>query len=246
MMSKALVTGGAKRVGRAICLWLAKRGWDIVLHYNTSQLEAHALKEELEERHSVKVTLIQCDLQHDVQSLVDVIDDDVGLLVNNASYFHNDYALDLHNPDKHFAVNLFAPMILTQAMARHLKARYESGQHIVGNVVNILDYAVHLDGHEKFTSYMLSKKSLWEYTKLAALQLAPFMKVNAIAPFQVLHNPRQSYGDYQNAIDSMPLKFQNGVDVLLEALKFLIEQPGITGQMITIDGGRHLVTAPYL
>ena len=247
-MPTAVVTGAAQRIGRAICIWLAKNQWDIIAHYNSSHEEAVALQGEVQSLYGVKVGLVQADFVSTSEPVCEMIEKDeaITLLINNAALFQNDNSMDLKRTEEHFAVNLFAPMALSQCFANCIKKRQKRGENAFGSIINILDYAVLAHAQASFTSYILSKKALWDYTKIAALQLAKYTKVNAIGPYQVLYNPAQPYENYQKAMSHLLLPQKNDIVELLHALQFIIENKNFTGQMVTLDGGRHLASHLYL
>lgn len=239
----ALVTGGARRIGRAIALTLAAHGWDIAVHYGTSRGDAEALAAEIRGRDR-RAAAIAADLtrEAEVATLVPRAAEAIGplaLLVNNASAFERDDALTVTRAswDRHLETNLRAPFVLMQEFARQLPAGAE------GSVVNILDERVwNLTPY--FVSYTVSKAALWTLTQTMALALAPRIRVNGIGPGPTLPSPRQSDEQFRQQVDLLPLRRGITPDEIARAVTFILESPAMTGQMIALDGGQHLNWAP--
>ena len=239
----ALVTGGGRRIGRAIALTLAAHGWDVAVHYGTSRDDAEALAAEIRRRDRRAVALA-ADLtrEAEVATLVPRAAEAIGplaLLVNNASAFERDDALTVTRAswDRHLETNLRAPFVLMQEFARQLPAGAE------GSVVNILDERVwNLTPY--FTSYTVSKAALWTLTQTMALALAPRIRVNGIGPGPTLPSPRQSDEQFRQQVDLLPLRRSTTPDEIARAVTFILESPAMTGQMIALDGGQHLNWAP--
>ncbi len=239
----ALITGGARRIGRAIALTLAAHGWDIAVHYGTSHDDAEALVGEIRRRDR-RAAAIPADLtrEAEVATLVPRAADTVGplsLLVNNASAFDRDDVLNVTRAswDRHLETNLRAPFVLMQEFARQLPAGAE------GSVVNILDERVwNLTPY--FTSYTVSKAALWTLTQTMALALAPRIRVNGIGPGPTLPSPRQSDEQFRQQVELLPLRRGTTPDEIARTVMFILESPAMTGQMIALDGGQHLNWAP--
>jgi NAD(P)-dependent dehydrogenase (short-subunit alcohol dehydrogenase family) len=238
----ALITGGAKRVGRFIALELAAAGYDIAIHYGTSAQDAEALARDIRAL-GRRAACIQADLEDEaaVEAILPAAIDAVGpigLLVNNASLFERDEALDVTRAgwDRQLAVNLRAPFVLMQNFARLLPAGMD------GAVVNMLDQRLwNLTPH--FVSYTVSKAGLWTLTQTMALALAPRIRVNGVGPGPILPNERQSAAQFQLHWSSLPLQSQIDPAEIARAVRFLAESPSVTGQMIAVDGGEHLAWA---
>lgn len=234
-----LVTGAAKRVGRAIALDLAAQGWTVGVHYFRSKGEADEVVHLIERGGGVGVAL-QANLERedDVAELVPEAGRRLGALtclINNASVFERDEAdtVTRQGWDRHMEVNLRAPMVLTQAFARQLP-KDESGL-----VVNMLDQRVwNLTPH--FMSYTLSKSALWTLTRTLAMALAPRIRVNAIGPGPTLRNERQSEDHFREQWQSVPLNHGTTPLEIGQAIRFILAAPSMTGQMIALDGGEHL------
>jgi NAD(P)-dependent dehydrogenase (short-subunit alcohol dehydrogenase family) len=235
----ALVTGAAKRVGRAIALDLARHGWGVAVHYGTSEAQAEEVVAAIRAMGG-RAAALRADLgrEEEVEALVPRAAEalgPVGCLVNNASVFESDEVLDATREswDFHMAVNLRAPLVLAQRFARQLPPA------MPGNVVNIIDERVwRLTPH--FLSYTVSKAALWTLTRTLALALAPRVRVNAIGPGPTLPSIHQSRESFQRLCGTMPLQRGTKPEEIGRAIRFLLEAPALTGQMIALDGGQHL------
>lgn len=235
----ALVTGAAKRVGRAIALGLAADGFAVAVHHNNSTQDASELVAEITKGGGRAIAL-SADLADEAQtatviSRVTAELGPLGLLVNNASLFERDEALDASRAswDAHMAVNLRAPFVLTQGFARQLP----DGRH--GNVVNLLDERV-LNLTPHFVSYTVSKAGLWTLTQTMALALAPRIRVNGIGPGPVLPSVRQSDDQFARQYMALPLQRPASPDEVVAAVRFVLAAPSMTGHIILLDGGQHL------
>ncbi len=235
----ALVTGAGKRIGRAIALGLAEAGWAVAVHYGASKRDADAVVADIAARGGKSVAL-QADLarEEQVAPLVGKAAaalGPLGCLVNCASIFENDLALDVTRAswDRHMAVNLRAPFVLAQEFARGLP----EDKH--GCIVNILDERV-WSLTPYFFSYTLSKSALWTMTQTLALALAPRIRVNGIGPGPTLPSPRQTEAQFQRQASLMPLGRGTTPEEIADAVKFILAAPALTGQMIALDGGQHL------
>jgi len=235
-----LVTGAAKRIGRAISMALAREGHGVALHYNHSQDAASALREEILAMGGRAITL-RADLSREAEVTTLVARAAEGLgrpltgLVNNASLFQKDDALGATREswDAHIETNLRAPFVLMQDFARALP------EGLAGTIVNILDQRVWaLTPH--FLSYTLSKSALWTLTRTMALALAPHIRVNGIGPGPTLRNERQGEEDFVAQWQAVPLHRPTAPDEIARTVLFLMQTPSITGQMIALDGGEHL------
>ncbi|MEO0034516.1 MAG: hypothetical protein RLZZ501_539 [Pseudomonadota bacterium] len=235
----ALVTGAARRIGRALALDLARAGFAVAVHHARSAEAAEAVVAEITAGGGRAVALA-ADLAREDQ-LAALLDQaaarlgPVGVLVNNASTFEPDGALDASRAswDLHMEVNLRAPFVLTQALARALPAGAE------GVVVNLIDQRVwNLTPH--FITYTLSKAGLWTLTRTLALALAPRIRVVAVGPGPTLPSERQSAGAFAAQTAAMPLGRGTSPAEICAAVRFLLASPALTGQMIALDGGQHL------
>ncbi len=235
----ALVTGAAKRIGRAIALELASAGWDVGLHCNRSRAEADALANEMS-RLGARAVVLPADLAdfNETASLVQGCTQALAApecLVNNASIFERDGVRDFtaESWQAHQDVNLRAPLLLSQAFAAALPAGRE------GNIVNLIDQRV-LRLNPTFFSYTLSKSALLTATRTMAQALAPHIRVNAIAPGPVLPNHYQTAEDFARECESTLLRHGASPEEIAQAVMFILSARAMTGQMIALDGGEHL------
>jgi NAD(P)-dependent dehydrogenase (short-subunit alcohol dehydrogenase family) len=234
-----LITGAAQRIGRAIALALAADGWSVGVHYNASKSEAHALVEEINVQGG-KADTICADLR-DETSMANLITDTksklgvVSCLINNAAVFEKDSILESDREiwDRHMHVNLRAPYVLTHTFVKELP------EPLMGNVINLIDQRV-WNLAPGFTSYTLSKSALWTLTQTAALALAPRIRVNAIGPGPTLPSVHQSNEQFKQQCESVPLNHGTNPEEIAATVRFILDAPSITGQMIAVDGGQHL------
>ncbi len=235
----ALVTGGSKRIGRAIVEYLAHHGYAVAIHCNSSQGEAEALATTINTGGG-RAAVVYADLT-DRDAVAGLIPEAVAalgplsLLVNNASVFANDEisTLEHENFDVHFDVHVRAPVFLSQAFAAQRDGRQQ------GLIVNIIDQRV-LRLNPLFFSYTLSKSTLWTATRTMAQALAPRIRVNAIGPGPAFKNDRQSEANFAQQVDYLPLKHGPTLEEFGKTICYFDETPSVTGQMIAIDGGQHL------
>lgn len=226
----ALVTGGAKRLGRAIALGLAADGADVVVHYRTSAAEAEELCQEVAAL-GVRAWTVQADLgvADEVADLVARAVELAGplrILVNNASIFEPNAPADQRADQdaRHMTVNAHAPLELTR--------RFAAQKIASGHVVNLLDTRLR-GGDPEHESYIASKRALEEITRETALEFAPRIAVNAVAPGLVL----PEVGEDASAL---PLQRHGSPDDVADAVVNLTKTRFVTGQIIFVDGGRHL------
>ena len=235
----ALVTGAGRRIGRAIALDLATHGWAVAVHYRSSKDEADGVVSEIEALGG-HAAAVQADLasESDAEALVPLAVERLGplaCLVNNASRFEPDDALTATREswDAHLETNLRAPFVLSQAFARQLP------EDETGAIVNIIDQRV-WNPTPAFLSYTLSKAGLWTLTRTLAMALAPRIRVNGIGPGPTLRNVRQSEEDFAAQWRSLPLRRPTAPEEICAALRYILDAPAMTGQMIALDGGEHL------
>lgn len=236
----ALITGAARRIGRAIALAMARDGWHIAVHYRRSREEAAELVEELERTGSRAVALA-ADLG-DVAaagSLVSRCREQLGpptCLVNNASEFLLDTVatLDPETWDKHLDINLKTPVFLAKQLYLGLPDGVE------GNVINIIDQRV-WNLTPEFFSYTISKAGLWTATRTLAQALAPRVRVNAIGPGPVLASVHQTPEEFAAECASTLLGRGPESEEIPAAVRFILSARSMTGQMIALDGGQHLL-----
>jgi NAD(P)-dependent dehydrogenase (short-subunit alcohol dehydrogenase family) len=235
----ALITGAARRIGRAIALDLAARGFDVAIHYRNSCNAAESTASAIATL-GARAVALPGDLSNpeDVQRLVPDCCAALGApvcLVNNASEFQPDSvgSVSLESWNSHLDINLRAPVFLAQSLVQHLP----EGEH--GNVINIIDQRVWKLTPE-FFSYTLSKAGLWTATRTLAQALAPRVRVNAIGPGPVLKSIHQTDADFAAEVQSTLLQRGPTTDEIAAAVRFILDAPAMTGQMIALDGGQHL------
>jgi NAD(P)-dependent dehydrogenase (short-subunit alcohol dehydrogenase family) len=235
----ALVTGGARRIGRALAQACAEAGYDVAIHVRSPGDDAEAAAGEVRQA-GRKAAILACDLRQEAATvaLVGQAEAELGpvtLLVNSASVFEEDAFETLNRAtwDAHMETNLRAPIVLAQTFARRVPADRE------GLIVNILDQRVWRPT-PAFFSYSLSKAALWEATRLMAQALAPRVRVNAIGPGPTLQSAHQDEAAF--AAEAAATLMQRPVppSEIAGALRYLIDAPLVTGQMIAVDAGQHL------
>lgn len=239
----ALVTGGGKRLGKAIVLTLAEAGFDVAIHCHASRTEADETAAEVE-RLGRRATVLTADLGQEaqVEPLVAAATErlgPLGVLVNNASTFERDDWFDTTREswDRHIEPNLRAPFLLMQRFAQALPKGRE------GVIINMLDMRVwSITPH--FVSYTVSKYGLWALTQSMALALAPQIRVCGIGPGPALPNSRQTPEQFARQAASVPLRRGPVIEELGRATLAILSLPSMTGQMIALDGAQHLQWAP--
>ncbi len=239
-MKNVLVTGAAKRLGRAIALDLAAAGWNVAVHYNGSSDDAQSAATAIRAR-GCKAATLKADLglEAETQTLVARAAEAIGpltALINSASLFENDdwQSATRESWDKHMEVNLRAPMILSQTFAAQLPAGEQ------GSIINIVDQRV-LKPTPQFLSYSLSKAGLHWLTTTLAQGMAPRVRVNAVGPGPTLRNERQSEVDFDRQREATLLGHGADPADICAAVRYLLEAPAVTGQMLAVDGGQHLI-----
>lgn len=248
-MSRSLVTGAGKRLGRAMALYLASRGHDLALHFAGSEAEAEALAEEIRAMGRKAVTL-RADLTDETQmkallpAAAEALGGPILCLVNNASIFEYDTVLSATRKswDLHLESNLRAPFVLTQAMAAQGLAPDidAAGEPVArGLIVNMIDQRV-LKPTPEFMSYTIAKMGLWAMTRTTAQALAPAIRVNAIGPGPTLRATRQSAAHFAAQRAATILKRGADPADITAALGYFLDAPAVTGQMLCVDGGQHL------
>ena len=243
MPKLALVTGAARRIGRAIALDLAQQGFAVAVHYAGSAAEAASLVAEIQAMQG-HAAAFQAELTEESQVLalaasVQAWGGPVGLLVNNASLFERDEVDSASRAswDRHMEANLRAPFVLSQAMAAGLPSDAR------GLIINLLDQRVwNLTPH--FTTYTLSKAGLWTLTQTMALALAPRIRVVGIGPGPALPSIRQTQAQFDAQCAATPLRCGTSPEEICAAVRFALSAPSFTGQMIALDGGQHLNWSP--
>lgn len=233
----ALVTGGARRIGRAIVLALATRGHDVAIHHRDSVEDAEALAEEVRAL-GRRAAVLSADLtdETETRALIPAATEALGplsVLINNASVFEDDRVggLSRQTWDLHFETNLRAPVVLAEAFA----AQAPEGACIV----NLLDQRV-LKPDPRFFSYALSRNGLWWATRTLAQALAPRIRVNGVGPGPTLASIHQSEAEFAAEQAAMPLGHGPSPEDIAGAVVYLVDARSVTGQMIAVDAGQHL------
>jgi NAD(P)-dependent dehydrogenase (short-subunit alcohol dehydrogenase family) len=233
----ALVTGAARRLGRAMAIALAEDGHDVVVHYVGSERQAQETAQAARD-FGVKAVTLQADLLDRKQvaglvpSAVEAIGGPLGVLVNNASIFEYDTVQTATTTswDRHMGSNLEAPLFLSQAFANQVKGGQtdEAGEAIASAcIINMIDQRVRKLTPE-FATYTIAKMGLWAFTQTAAQGLAPDIRVNAIGPGPTLQGDRQTARHFADQRSN------------IGAMRFILRSHGLTGQLLCMDGGQHL------
>ena len=240
-----LITGAATRVGKAIALHFAERGWNIALHYFKSSSEAKKLKKTIEQKaHSykfrTKVVLIKANLKNSkqVEKILPLAKRKFGTincLINNAALFEKDDISNFTSKswNDHLNINLLAPTILTKQFAK------QASKKTVSNIINIIDQRI-FNLTPFFMSYTISKSGLQTLTKTMAMRLAPNIKVNGIAPGPTIKSKRQTNQHFKKQVKSTLLKKSISLEDICDTIEFLINNNSITGQIIAVDSGQNL------
>ncbi len=239
----ALVTGGGVRIGRAIAEALAARGCAVLIHYRRSRAGAEGGAAGIVAAGGKAQTVAgSLDTPASCATLMRrafARAPGLSMLVNSASLFNKD-ALVAMTPaglQREFQVNLFAPMLLTQALALRLRGRGRAGR---GAVVNLVDRRV--AGVEAGCApYLLSKKGLADFTQIAALELAPWVTVNAVGPGAILPPPGKGAKAVRDLAGAAPLAYRCTPGDVARAVVYLLESDGVTGQTVYVDSGQHLL-----
>jgi Dehydrogenases with different specificities (related to short-chain alcohol dehydrogenases) len=235
----ALITGAAKRIGKAIAAHLAGHGWNIAVHYNTSDKEAKILCDELSSRYpDQQFESFAANLSDmlDVEKLIPAAAakyEKIDLLINNASAFEPASIADssIEFLEKQMKINFMAPFILCRDFSKYAKS---------GNIVNFVDTRI-VKNQSNFAVYSLSKKTLWELTKMAATEFGPAVRVNAIAPGLTLPPGDKDESYLWKLADKIPMKRPGGVDPIIKSLDYILENEYLTGQILYCDGGENLI-----
>jgi pteridine reductase len=233
----ALITGGAKRIGRALALALAKDGYRIALHCHQSKTLAIKTANEINSRGG-QCEIFVCDLSSEqcTSKLIPAIHKKypgLELLINNASLFVKSKlrTKDLSLLTSHWDINVRAPYILSCDFSHVCRK---------GQIINILDTHI-VKNRSPHSAYLLSKKSLAELTKLCAFDFAPHIRVNAICPGLILPPPNKEKTYLDRLAKEIPLRRKGNVNNVVQSVEFLIKNDFITGQIIFVDGGEHLL-----
>lgn len=249
-MPKALVTGAARRLGREMALYLARRGFDLAVHYASSDKDAQSLADEIRALGRDCVCL-RADLLDEgalaplIPAAVERLGGPLTLLVNNASIFEEDSIASATRAswDRHMMTNLRAPFVLTQNFAAQCPAPVidDAGEPVAqGLVINMIDQKVRKLTPQHMT-YSIAKMGLWAFTRMAAQELGPRVRINAIGPGPTLQAADQQQAEYGRSRNTTVLNRGANPSDITAALGFFIDAPAVTGQLLCIDGGQHLI-----
>lgn len=238
---RALITGAGARLGKAMAEALGHDGWSVGIHYRTSSQGAEQTASTIRASGG-KAETVQADLSNEeetatlVRATQEALGGPLTLLVNSASTFHDDTALEhtRDNWDFHMGPNLRAPVLLAQHFARALP------ENEAGLIVNMIDMRV-LKLNPLFFTYTLSKSALWAATKTLAQSLAPNIRVNGIGPGPTLENIHQKPGEFAAEAKATLTQKGSNPEEIVKTMRYLIEADSITGQLIASDGGQHLM-----
>ena len=235
MHKAVLITGGAVRVGAYLARGLAEDGWHICIHYNQSSAAADELARDITAAGG-SASIVQANLSapDQVSGLIEKCGRELHALINNASTFQSDTAQDFTTEswDYHRSVNLDAPLRLSADFAKQAGAG--------ASIINMIDQRV-LKPNPQFFTYSLAKAGLYWATKTLAQSFAPNIRVNGIGPGPTLENTEQSEGEFEAEAKATLLGEGSPPDTILQAVRYLLSAKAVTGQMIAVDGGQHLV-----
>ncbi|MDX2083283.1 MAG: SDR family oxidoreductase [Rickettsiales bacterium] len=243
--SAALITGGAKRIGREIAIFLARKGYDIAINYNKSKADAQKLALEINQKFSVNCKIFSADLSNKdsakklVKEVIKVFPH-LNLLVNNASIFRQSKFISAPESEmlENFNIHFFSPLILTKEFAKNIAAKKIKNAQII----NMIDKNI-VRFDTSYFYYLLSKKALADLTKMLALELAPQIRVNGVAPGFILNpidNLEASAEKLRNALKKIPLQKKGDPKNILQAVEFLLKNDFVSGQILSIDGAASL------
>jgi len=238
MNKTAIITGASRRIGKVLAEHLASKGWNIIVHYNSSEGPAEELVLLLKQKYpdqkfgSLKANLANTDeverfFPHLIQQY-----EKPGLLVNNASVFNQGsiHETEVRLLDLHIDVNLKAPFLLMRDFQKYCGK---------GNIINLVDTRI-TNNQSDYAAYSLSKKALWELTKMAALEFAPAIRVNAIAPGVTLAPADKDEAYLQKLAARIPMQKPGGVKPILHSVDYILENEHLTGQLLFADGGENV------
>lgn len=246
---RALVTGAGQRLGRAMALYLADRGYDVAVHYAQSGDGARAVVDEIRAMgrvaHALHADLLDEQAAYALlPAAVDALGGPITCLINNASVFEYDTIQTATRTswDRHMDSNLRAPFVLTQALAAQVpNADIDAQNEPIARalVINMVDQRVRKLTPE-FMTYTLAKMGLWALTQTTAQALAPHVRVNAIGPGPTLIGARQSDDHFARQRGATVLQRGSNPADITAALGYFIDAPAVTGQLLCVDGGQHL------
>ena len=238
MRKAALITGASKRIGKTIANHLAGQGWNIAIHFNSSQTEAMVFRNKLAQSYpNQQFEVFKADLNQtkETEELIPCVLEKMGtidLLINNASVFEpaklkNTSAAFL---DRQMNVNFRAPFILIKSFAELLNE---------GVIINFADTRI-VNNQSNFAAYSIAKKALWELTKMAALEFGPTIRVNAIAPGLTLPPEGKDEEYLVKLAGRIAMKRPVGIEPILKSIDYILDNDSLTGQLLFCDGGENL------
>jgi len=240
-LGTALITGGAKRIGREIAIYLAASGYDIVINYHKSQKEAQKLSQEIKKKYLVKCEIIAGDL-NDISQVKNIAEfmikkfSNWNLLINNSSIFDKSKFLASQDIElfNNLNIHLISPLILSKEFAKNVvKNKIKNAQ-----IINMLDKNI-VRFETSYFYYLLSKKFLAEFTKMSALELAPEVRVNGIAPGFILPEEKVELR-LSDLEKKLPIKKQGDVKNIVQAVDYLLKNDFVLGEILFVDGGASL------
>lgn len=235
MGRSVLITGAGARVGAHLAKGLAADGWHICIHYLRSETRAQTLADQITAAGGTASTVkANLSVPQEINSLIERCERPLDALINNASTFAPDTAQNFTTAtwDYHRAVNLDAPLRLSADFA----AQAKSGS----SIINMIDQRV-LKPNPQFFTYSLAKAGLYWATKTMAQSFAPHVRVNGIGPGPTLENTEQASGEFSAEAKATLLGEGSPPDTILHSVRYLLSAKAVTGQMIAVDGGQHLV-----
>jgi pteridine reductase len=242
-----LITGAAHRIGRGLALGLAKNAAAVVIHYSSSQTDAEQLSLEIKNA-GIESYTIAADLGSPVQceGLLKGAQDSAGpidVLINNASIFEEGRLgeITIDDINRNMMINAYAPLLLSRSFAELNKGRKTA---VLPVIINMLDARI-TDYDRQHAAYHIAKRTLFTLTKMMALEFAPSVRVNAVAPGLILPPQGKDQSYIEQLKSSNPLNAVGTVEQIVEAVRFLTDNEFITGQVIFVDGGRNLLSNTY-
>jgi len=242
-----LITGAAQRIGRGLALGLVRQDDTIVIHYNSSEAAAQELSQEIKSRGGKAFTIAAnlespseaVELLKKAWDLAGPID----VLINNASIFEagrlTEIAIDDIN--RNMMINAYTPLLLSRSFAELNKGRQSEKLPVI---INMLDSRI-TDYDRQHAAYHLAKRALFTLTKMMALEFAPAIRVNAVAPGLILPPQGKDQSYLEQLKSTNPLNAIGSVEQIVDAVRFLVNNEFVTGQVIFVDGGRNLLSNTY-
>ena len=245
----ALITGGSQRIGKGISNALAQNGYDIVVHYNSDKRGAIDVVKNARS-HGVQAYEVKANLLNDKETLAlisksrDLVGKPLTLLINNASIFEFDTieTASLTSWDRHFGTNLKAPFFLSQAFLEQAPDPIEDEKHELvaqAQIINMIDQRV-VNISPYFSTYTIAKMALWAFTRTAAQEMAPRVRVNAIGPGPTLQAHNQTVESFNKQRKNTVLRRGSNVEDITDCLLFFLNSNSVTGQLVCVDGGQSL------